>query len=301
MSKCQKSSTKLPTFKQESPKPSSNHYFTLHRIKQITGWLPKWLPGQKRVFICQLMENCSREQLELLATSLEPILHLDFSTSLGPHLQALHLDRAATFHVQRTLIQNVLNPLRSLHSWGCLESLPLTNSDSNGLTIRKPSPSHPNKQKPVPSRPKKAQDVILPALPLTHPRHKTSKSIEDIVTLRKQRFGSIPDFISTANLLRNVRHKELLRSPTKNHRRTKSLGVPLSDDYRQAESFKTQLIGISKVSTNLPSLPVLCIEVFYTQWMDDWESSQRAYLLLEVIKMCDKDLLGYFVQCLHQR
>ena len=236
MSKCK--STKLPTFKQESPKPSSNHYLTLHRIKQITGWLPKWLPGQKRVFVCQLMENCSREQLELLATSLEPILHLDFSTSLGPHLQALHLDRAATFHVQRTLIQNVLNPLRSLHSWACLESLPLTSSDGNGLTI----------QKSPPSRPKIPQEVILPSLPLTHPRHKTSRSIEDIVSLRKQQFGSIPDFISTANLLRNVRHKELLRSPSKSRRRTKSLEAVSSDVFRQAESFKTQLIGISKVS-----------------------------------------------------
>ncbi len=35
--------------------------------------------------------------------------------------------------------------------------------------------------------------------------------------------------------------------------------------------------------------------------MEYWESSQRAYLLLEVVKICDKDLLSYFVQCLHQR
>lgn len=188
--------------------------------------------------MCQLMENCSREQLELLATSLEPILHLDFSTSLGPHLQALHLDRAATFHVQRTLVQNVLNPLQSMHSWACLESLPLTSSDGNSWQI---------KYKPL-QIPKKKPEVILPAVPLTHPHHKVNKSIEDITTLRKQRFGSIPDFASTANLLRNVRYKELLRSPVKNRQRTRSLGGALGDEYRQAESFKNQLAGLSKVS-----------------------------------------------------
>ncbi len=229
--------TRLPTIQQESPQLSSNHFLTLHRIKQVTNWFPTWLPGQKRVFVCQLMENCSREQLELLATSLEPILHLDFSTSLGPHLQALHLDRAATFHVQRTLVQNVLNPLQSLHSWACLESLPLTSSDGNSWKPKRYTPR---------SIPKKEPGVILPAVPLTHPHHRVSRSIEDIVTLRKQRYGSIPDFASTANLLRNVRHKELLRTPTKNRQRTRSLGAA-TNEYRQAESFKTQLTGLAKV------------------------------------------------------
>lgn len=35
--------------------------------------------------------------------------------------------------------------------------------------------------------------------------------------------------------------------------------------------------------------------------MGGWKSTQKAFLVLEVIKMCDKDLLGYFVQCLYQR
>lgn len=35
--------------------------------------------------------------------------------------------------------------------------------------------------------------------------------------------------------------------------------------------------------------------------MMEWPAKQQAQLLLEVIKLCDKDLLAYFVQCLYQR
>lgn len=242
-----KASTRLPTIKQKPSAKSATHYITLHCIKQVCAWFPTWLPWQRRLFVCQLMERCSREQLELLATSLEPILHLDFSTSLGPHLQALHLDRAATFHVQRTLVHNVLNPLRSFNSWGCLDSLPTcTMSNESSSAACKPSHS------PAPKHLAKEHEVILPALPLTHPHHETSasKSIEDIITFRRQRYGSIPDFNSTANLLRNVSHKDLLLSLPKNHHRSRSLGAS-NEKNRKTESFKKQLEGLSMVSLNL--------------------------------------------------
>ena len=35
--------------------------------------------------------------------------------------------------------------------------------------------------------------------------------------------------------------------------------------------------------------------------MGEWDAPQKASLLLEVVKLCDKELLGYLVQCLHQR
>ena len=41
--------------------------------------------------------------------------------------------------------------------------------------------------------------------------------------------------------------------------------------------------------------------VLTPQWMGEWDAPQKASLLLEVIKLCDKELLGYLVQCLHQR
>jgi len=228
---------KLPTVKEPSlQKKSNTDYVTLHRVKQTCGWFTTWAPWQRRVFVCRLMEHCSRQQLELLATSLEPILHLDFSTSLGPHLQALHLDRAATFHVQRTLVQNILPPLPSVDSWVCLDSLTHTTSTGSGI-----------ERQSCPGNTKKNYEVILPAIPLTHTQHEAGRSIEDIVTMRRQRYGSIPDFRSTASLLKNVRHKEIFRGKTKTRYRSRSLECTSVDGLRQAEGFKKQLLGMSKV------------------------------------------------------
>lgn len=35
--------------------------------------------------------------------------------------------------------------------------------------------------------------------------------------------------------------------------------------------------------------------------MKEWPAIKQSQLLLEVVKLCDKDLLAYFVQCLYQR
>ena len=35
--------------------------------------------------------------------------------------------------------------------------------------------------------------------------------------------------------------------------------------------------------------------------MGEWDAPQKASLFLEVVKLCDKELLGYLVQWLHQR
>lgn len=37
------------------------------------------------------------------------------------------------------------------------------------------------------------------------------------------------------------------------------------------------------------------------QWLLQWQAPQKVLLFLEVVKLCDKELLGYSVQCLHQR
>lgn len=35
--------------------------------------------------------------------------------------------------------------------------------------------------------------------------------------------------------------------------------------------------------------------------MSRWPAKQKSQLLLEIVKLCNKDLLAYFVQCLYQR
>lgn len=311
----------------QSVSNQSHQYVTRHRVKQLSSWFSTWYAWQRRVFVCRLLEYCSREQLELLATSLEPILHLDFSTSYAPHLQALHLDGSATFQVQRTLLQNVLNPVSTANSWACLQSLPTTvPSSSDNKEFEQPAPSNVNIATNLTSshidhptntqtQLKKDQSVILPALPLTHIQHaqssSTGNSIEDIVALRRSRFSSVPDFRSTTDILKRVRQKELFKPSMKHHhRRSKTLGVlslpgrERQQGNRQAELFKSQLSGLSVVRMTVYVIHLTCLQFtnyLSPQWMRDWEATQKAFLLLEVVKLCNKELLGYLVQCLYQR
>lgn len=38
-----------------------------------------------------------------------------------------------------------------------------------------------------------------------------------------------------------------------------------------------------------------------SQWMEEWDEPQKSYLLNQLVKFCDEELLGYFVQCLYQQ
>lgn len=242
-------------------------YVTKHRLKQVSTWFSTWYTWQRRVFVCRLLEHCSRDQFEFLATALEPILHLDFSSLFTPHFQSLHVDGSATFQIQRVLAQSATN-LPSC-SWMCLESLPTTfessSADSSSLEPGQTQGAdgiitHPGSQQPLgsPSKLKNKQAVILPALPLTHVKHATESfhtesSIDDVMALRRKKFSSVPDFQSTADILKHVRHKELFRKPTKYHHRSKSFraqtlpGKLKQKKSQQAELFKSQLADLSEV------------------------------------------------------
>jgi len=50
------------------------------QLKKLIGWFHVWRSWQKRIFLCNLVENCTTGQLKLLATALEPIFHVDFTT-----------------------------------------------------------------------------------------------------------------------------------------------------------------------------------------------------------------------------
>ena len=225
------------------------------------------------------MEHCSKQYLELLATSLEPVLHFDFSSSFSAPLQSLHLDSVATFQVQRTILQSVVNP-EVLEASDSLSHLPtsLSSSESAGSSLKK-SYSHNqhyayhnvDESKSVVSSSKdimrrggsksfnKARETILPALPLIHVQHapalsseQHSASIEDLVALQRNHFSSVPDFKSTTDLLRTIRQKDI-NKPKHRHRRAKTIGAyPVfmktqGEEKRQAELFKEQLAAASNV------------------------------------------------------
>lgn len=193
--------------------------------KRLLLWFQTWHAWQQRTFICRMMEHCSKQHLELLATALEPILHLDFSSSLVPHLASLHLDGSATFQVQRSVLQNVIRPeiLGAEDSLAYLSSIPttlLTDSKDNSQQFAATDRPRMN---PCAQGVRSGRESILPAIPLTHVKHVppfslSHQSLEDIVALRRERFGSVPDFKSTTDLLKNVRHKERLRPRQAGHR-----------------------------------------------------------------------------------
>lgn len=259
---------------------SSEHDFvTKYNIKRITCWFKAWRTWQRRIFTCRVMEHCSKQHLELLATSLEPVLHFDFSSSFSAPLQSLHLDSVATFQVQRTILQSVVNP-EVLEASDSLSYLPtsLSSSESAGSSLKK-SHSHNqyhsyhgvnesmsvlsskdnNMRKGGSKSFSKARETILPALPLIHVQHapalsseRHSASIEDLVTLQRNHFSSIPDFKSTTDLLRTIRQKDVSK-PKRHHRRSKTIGAyPVfvksrGEEKRQAELFKEQLTAASNV------------------------------------------------------
>ena len=279
---------------------SSHDLAAKYNIKRITSWFKTWRAWQKRVFTCRVMEHCSKQHLELLATSLEPILHFDFSSSLSAPLQSLHLDSVATFQVHRSILQNVnprvLDAKQSLSNFtSTVSSLDLSMVPSTRDTAelskqcsQKQRQIHhkvddyyqPSTMKVSPTNDIKinvtnsnsstkanvtGREAIVPSLPLIHVKHAqtlnsqrpSATSMEDLVTLQRNRFSSIPDFKSTTDLLRNIRRQKEEFGANKRRRRHKKSNTvgtyhilikSNGEERRQAELFKEQLAIASNVS-----------------------------------------------------
>ena len=266
--------------KQESPE---DILVRLH-LKKLSSWFHTWHVWQRRLLVCSVMNCCTKQQLMVLATSLEPILHLDFSSSLLPPLQALHLSGVALFHIQRAITEKLAEPeeLAKVSSGAYLDSLPSTffsdttthlcklvkeassvgslhyNESTCNFLLKRPlmEPDH----RP-PSRVDK-KEPILPALPLTHPAHlpatatglRREMSFTHLLGVRKQCFGSVPDFHSTTELLRKCGKKwrpgESRRARGRGRRaKTQSLCYYQDDAWKlkRKELFKEQLAQVVDV------------------------------------------------------
>lgn len=256
---------------------STRDFIVRHNVKRLSIWFKTWHAWQQRVLVCHLMKHCSKQHLEFLATALEPILHLDFSSSLIPHMQSLHLDGVATFQIHRTVLQSTISPsvLEVEDSLAYLDSIPttlLTNSkDSSEVTTQD------RRLPPLSARSKR--ESLLPALPLTHIQHvaavtTTSKQpgLKNTVSMCRQRFSSVPNFKSTSDLLKHVKCKDFFKpARQKSHRRSRSVGTypavniggrrrpaQKSDHFQLAEQFKRQLAIVSDVSFVFPGLHPAC-------------------------------------------
>lgn len=183
------------------------------------------------------MESCTREQLELMSTDLEPALHFDFSTALLPPLAALHLAGTATFQVQRDLTRCVMRP----------EVIPAEPSLTGS------SSSVPRDTLDVTKSSATAREVIRPTAPLFHTEHITlwEQGFGDTAALKRRRFSSVPDFCSTA-ILRDVKEKDKIQT---RHIKSRSVFGALTDQVQIKpthlimEQFKLQLITATEVSS----------------------------------------------------
>ena len=278
---------------------ASHDLVTKYNIKRITCWFKSWRTWQRRIFTCRVMENCSKQHLEILATSLEPVLHFDFASSFSAPLQSLHLDSVATFQVQRAVLQTVVSP-RVLEASNSLSQFASTLSTTDSNTSTKKNQGRELKQASsnklingsngklsdksasslkmsssndvkiilttASNSSNNVRDQILPSLPLVHVRHAralsyeraSATSMEDLVTLQRKHFSSVPDFKSTTDLLRNMRQNDnAFRTKARrrhHHKKSNTVGTyhvlarTSGEERRQAELFKEQLAVASNVS-----------------------------------------------------
>ncbi|XP_021366958.1 uncharacterized protein LOC110459164 isoform X2 [Mizuhopecten yessoensis] len=49
--------------------------------RKVTDWFQAWRPWQQCVLLCGIADRCTVRQLDMLATSLEPVKHRDFTTA----------------------------------------------------------------------------------------------------------------------------------------------------------------------------------------------------------------------------
>lgn len=50
--------------------------------KKVCEWFTSWRSWQQRILLCGVSDKCTKSQLQALVTTLEPVFHRDFTTSL---------------------------------------------------------------------------------------------------------------------------------------------------------------------------------------------------------------------------
>lgn len=208
-------------------------------LKSVRGWFALWRPWQKRIAICHMLEQCPYSQLEWLSTALEPVLHLDFASSLAPLNAALHQEGSQTFFVKRALSEN---PLRDNLDY---------NEESVHHTIDNSEPYKLEEEKTA--RENDPPIVFQPTMHLSHTQHHTSSQIqsrEELFTTQRQ-LNSIPNIRSTTDLLQKTRSEEDTRGKF-TCRKSKSLSQLRNFKHKNrqklAEEYKKQLNSIIMVS-----------------------------------------------------
>lgn len=240
-------------------------------IKKLHTWFSLWHQWQKRILVCRVIEHCPITHLKSLATALEPVLHLDFASSLTPLMAALHHEGSQTFRIQRNRAKQqcfvanssdtILPPSISVNQVVTTESTSNIILESRKVVLPNLPPiNESNSMKGVKTmNSKPSSQVFLPTLPLTHTKHKPSPASSDMkhsLHLEphplpqlpiERKFYSVPDIRSTSDLLQRTKPR------AKVTRRHKTLSFQqehlkrYKHQRKQLELYKSQLDLISKV------------------------------------------------------
>ncbi|XP_019864265.1 PREDICTED: uncharacterized protein LOC100633923 [Amphimedon queenslandica] len=280
-------------------------------IKKISNWYKGWHRWQRRIVICRMVEHCSTPHLQILSTSLEPVLHLDFANSLNPLMAALHQEGSHLFKIQRAAVIRDSADVKKQRPKPPIQekTKEMIMGSSRKMALSRLTPK---KEKPAPPhvkageamfnkemnstgarkvKEKQQTQVFFPALPLSHTKHKPSPASSD----KGHHFTSLPPIERKFNSVPNItvvnsRHGGKIK-PARHHPRaitlqhTKDLSSQQEHwiyQKKRLEAFKLQLNMIS-------------------EWMTESGHQDISYLLLELIKLCDEELLGYLVQCVYQK
>ena len=215
-------------------------------VKQLSNWFSLWRNWQKRIFLCNLVENCSVGQLKLLVTALEPILHVDFTTTFP--MSATQSD--SSLKIQQSLVRKLtllsLKEFYDTHPMMIDSTSSTDNITMSSLGLAKDSKS-PVDTKISAAKTKTlsvgdGQETFLPIpLPQLHRRHRvslgsSSYNSEDFYSFKRRNWFSGKS------------------GQSRNHKKSKSLdsNVLLKPPVTHlTEQFKQQLSTVSKVSKSL--------------------------------------------------
>lgn len=222
-------------------------------LKKLIGWFHMWRSWQKRIFLCNLVENCTVGQLKLLATTLEPILHVDFTTIFPLCTEANKSTSSLT--IQHSLVhkltQQNLKEFYDTHpiTFDNISSTDNATTSGGSVSFSKGtgSPTLSSTTRDNMLILGDDQETLLPLpLPQLHKRHKLSLGSSDYVS---------EDFYSFERKNWHSFHSSRRSNPSR-HVKSKSadshifMKPPVS---HLTEQFKDQLCTVSKVCVNYTS------------------------------------------------
>ena len=198
----------------------SNSLVVKQNIKLICSWYNTWRSWQRHVLLSSLTLSCSKEQLNILLTSLESLHHHDFSAVLAPRVARLK---------ENSPTHNTLKKYKKSTNFDASNGVVKASvSEEDGLTVAQYDLVDVN-------------DRLGPYKEASVASHNPQS--EDFFSFKRKGFGTTLALEYSSCLLAPNRHKK-----SKIHRRSKTWSNTVKPSAQQLlEHFKTQQSTLAKV------------------------------------------------------